>query len=53
MIMATQVVKIDIMSSDDIAQDIVNISENQYQAGFKLRGLFESSGELVMVFQKD
>jgi hypothetical protein len=51
--MATQVIKLDIVSAEDIAQDIVNVCENQYQAGFKLRGLFESSGELVMVFQKD
>jgi len=51
--MATQVIKLDILASEDIAQDIVNVSENQYQAGFKLRGMFESNGELIMVFQKD
>lgn len=50
---ATQVVKIDVLLSEDLAQDIVDTSENQFYAGYKLRGLFESSGELVLVFQRD
>lgn len=49
----TQVIKIDLMQVDDAAQAVKDACEVREAAGLGLRGCFESSGELILIFQGD
>lgn len=47
----TQVIKIDLMQVDDAAAAIQEACDVREAAGLGLRGCFETSGELILVFQ--
>ena len=47
----TQVIKINLLEENDALQAIQNICEVREAANLSLRGCFESSGELILVFQ--
>lgn len=47
----TEIVKIDLMQVVDAAEVIKDTCDIQEVSGKKLRGSFEFSGELILVFQ--